>query len=246
MARKRSSPEAKAQAMPTANSLATRAQRLRLLVRERTQRDEQAIVAQGLETRREELRETVQVAKQLAAVLALLKGAELSVSLSQSALTQLCAGATALRRAFLDDPRSLAQPRAFDRGEYHRVLAAARETLLAAWRQHVAPPEGDGLAGVLERYEPFRAAAARLKEVQQSLSTLARTLPRQQDLQRVRELKEQAAKVLRGLSLDAALIDFLTQAQTTGFPLHELVENQPLVEQLRLPGLLACLRIVTA
>lgn len=72
-------------------------------------------------------------------------------------------------------------------------------------------------------------------------------LPRQrEDIERVRASKEQAAAVLRGLSIDAVVLDFLTRAQTGGFPLHEVLENPHLVEQLRATGLFACLRIVAA
>lgn len=246
MASKRTRSDAKAQDTATPSSLAARAERLRRLVRERAKRDEQAVVAQGLQTRREELRETVQLAARLADVLAILRSTGISASLGQTALTQLSTSAAGLRRAFADDPRSLAQPRAFESAEYQRVLSAAREGLLSAWRQHVAPPDGEGLAGVLERYEPFRKAAQRLKEVQQGLSTLARSLPRQEDIERVRALKDRGAAVLRGLSVDAALIDLLTRALTGGYSLEELLENPPLVEQLRATGLLPCLRIVTA
>lgn len=252
MARKRTRPDTKtedtpAKDTPTPSSLAARAAELRRLVGERAKRDEQAVVAQGLETRREEVRETVQVAAHLAGVRELFSSAEIGVSLGKSALAQLAASAAAVRRAFLDDPRSLAKPRAFDRGEYQRVLSATRDALVSAWRMHVAPPDGEGLAGVLERYEPFRKAALGLKEVQQALSTQARSLPQKaEDLKRVRTLKERGAAVLRGLSLDAVLIDFLTRAQTDGYGLEELLENETLVEQLRTTGLLSCLRIVTA
>src|SRR5262245_30575450 len=164
MARKRTRPDTKAEDTPakdtpTPKSLAARAAELRRLVRERTKRDEQAVVAQGLETRREEIRETVQVAKHLAGVRELFSSAEISVSLGKSALAQLTASAAAVRRAFLDDPGSLAKPRAFDRSEYQRVLSATRDALVSAWKTHVAPPDGEGLAGVLDRYQPFRTAA---------------------------------------------------------------------------------------
>jgi hypothetical protein len=247
MARKRSQPAAVAQQGPAGNTLAARADRLRRLVRERAQRDEQAVLAQGQETRREELRETVQVSGHLAAALALLRSAGIAVSLGQDALTQLRTRVAGLRRDFSGDPGSLARPHAFDRGEYHRVLSAAREALLAAWRQYVAPPEGEGVAGVLGRYEPFRPSAGRLREVQQSLAALARSLPqRPEEIERVRDLKDRAAAVLGELNLDAALLDLLTRAQTGGYPLQDVLESPHLVEQLRLTGLLACLRIVAA
>jgi hypothetical protein len=251
MARKRTRPETKAEDTPakdapTPKSLAARAAELRRLVRERVKRDEQAVMAQGLETRREEIRETVQVATHLAGVREIFSSAEISVSLGKSALAQLATSAAAVRRAFLDDPGSLAKPRAFDRAEYQRILSGARDALVSAWRTHVAPPDGEGLAGVLERYEPFRKAALRLKDVQQALSTQARSLPKKEDLKKVRSLKERGAALLRDLALDAVLIDFLTRAQTSGYGLEELLENETLVEQLRTTGLLSCLRIVTA
>src|SRR5262249_29986313 len=160
---------------------------------------------------------TVQVAAHLACVREIFSSAEISVSLGKSALAQLATSAAAVRRAFLDDPGSLAKPRAFDRAEYQRILSGVRDALVSAWRTHVAPPEGEGLAGVLERYEPFRKAALRLKDVQQALSTQARSLPKMEDLKKVRSLKERGAAFLRDLALGAVLIDFLTRAQTSGY-----------------------------
>jgi hypothetical protein len=217
------------------------------LVEERAHQDEQAGVVQGLQTRREELREVVQSAERLTQVLGLLKSQGISLLLSHMALTQLATKTAALKRAFSDDPQSLAKPRAFDRTEYQRLLTTVRDALFAAWQKHIGPPDGDGLAGVLERYEPLKRDAAKLREIQQGLSSLARSLPRsEQEFKQVRKLKDQAAAVVRGLSLDANIIDFLTRAQTTGYPLQEVIDDAALLQQLKRTGLLTCLKIVTA
>jgi hypothetical protein len=163
------------------------------------------------------------------------------------ALSQLATKTAGLKRAFSDDPHSIAQPRAFDRTEYQRLLTTVREALFAAWQKHIGPPDGDGLAGVLERYEPLKRDAAKLREIQQGLSALARSLPRSdQEFKQVKKLKDQAAAVVRGLSLDSIIIDFLTRAQTTGYPLQDVIDNAALLQQLKRTGLFSCLKIVTA
>ena len=80
MARKRPRANTQEQESPTLNSLAARANRLRELVRQRAQRDQQAGIAQGLQTRREELREVVQSSERLAEVLSILRAAEITVN----------------------------------------------------------------------------------------------------------------------------------------------------------------------
>jgi hypothetical protein len=223
-----------------------RSELLLRLVRERTARDSQALQAQGLTTRRDELQAAAQAAARLSAARGVLRAAGLDVALNAAALERLCARVAELRRRVGTDPDALTAAGAFDHGEFQRVLEGARATLLQAWRRYVAVGEGDGLAGVLERVAPFRAAAQKLRRVQQELTRLAANLPPDdRPVRNVRELKEQADGALRELGLDGPQLDLLTRSLADGYPLQDLLADEGLLAWLRdTGGLPSCFRIV--
>lgn len=242
---RRVSPTTPSGTSPTDTDLATRAHRLQRLAREREQSYQAKSLAQGLTTRRDELKGALHRVEALTKAREVLLLAGVPVSLNTAAFGRLVAHAADLHRRFVDDPASLTEPGAYQAAQVTRAVDAGQDSLLQAWQRHIRAAGPARLVDVLERFGRHNAAQE-LREVRDQLERLSVILPRDSSvLEQVAQLKAKGLAAIRASHL-ADDLDFLEQAMDQGVPLAALLEDRERFERLRQHGILAALRVVAS
>lgn len=162
-------------------------------------------------------------------------------------LKRLLEKVTDIYDKFTRDPSFILQPNSASLTQFKNSITNATSSLLLSWRRYAAPgDQGEALVAVLDRYAPFRDAAARIRLLRQQLAQKAEELPSSdQVVSQVNDLKKQLTVEIQSLSgkgLDESVLDFLRRS-ATGVPLGELFLNPQILKWIQDENLIGCFQV---
>src|SRR5262245_18192722 len=117
----------------TAETLGAKADHLRKLARQQSERASMERRVEGLNTRYQAIQYVAKLATELSGIRKCLDDAEVPVELQTARLMEMAKSLGMIALRFGEDAGSLLQPRAFEREVYVSTLTGARNQLMVAW-----------------------------------------------------------------------------------------------------------------
>jgi hypothetical protein len=154
-----------------ADTILQRAKELEGLVNKHAELRQLKNALLGFKTRRDTLREIAKSLHSLVQVQKVLLDGGIPIENSGTSLKEFLDKVSEITERFIKNPKSILQQRAVDLTQFQNTINAVSYSMTSSWKRYTAPgDQGEVLVNVLERYQPFRENATRIRSLRQQLT----------------------------------------------------------------------------